>query len=189
MEEMRGDPQMSITTLTPPTEESYLANLSKEVKDQDSTKPLIVVTSIPPSQVSTSSISSTLLGEPVQPSFPAQYTSQYGIQSGEDISFRNRPPTPRPSMFEDLEESPIRIGTPNSLLMDQSTAHIPSPLSPAESELSVTSSAVSRIIHAPISQSTPGRSQILLEEEPEGLWPLPSRRVSFPGEGQPIRDL
>ncbi|KAB5587704.1 hypothetical protein CTheo_8856 [Ceratobasidium theobromae] len=91
-------------------------------------------------------------------------------------------------MFEDLEESPIRIGTPNSLLMDQSTAHIPSPPSPVESELSVTSSAASKVIHAPIAQSTPGRSQILLEEEPEDLQPLPSRRVSFPGERQPIRE-
>ncbi|KAB5587518.1 hypothetical protein CTheo_9043 [Ceratobasidium theobromae] len=189
MEEMRGDPQMSITTLTPPTEESYQANLSKEVEDQDPTKPQIVITSIPPSQVSTSSISSALLGEPAQPSTPAQYTLQYGIQLEEDISLRNRPPTPRPLMFEDLGESSVRTGTPNSLLVDQSMAHIPSPPSPAESELSITSSAASRVIHAPIAQSTPGRSQILLEEGPEDFQPLPSRRVSFPGKGQPIREL
>ncbi|KAB5588059.1 hypothetical protein CTheo_8500 [Ceratobasidium theobromae] len=188
MEEMRGDLQTSTTTLTPSTEESYQVNLSRGVEDQDLTKPQIVVTSIPLSQVSTSSISSALLGEPVQSSIPAQYTSQYGIQLGNDISFRNRPPTPRPPMLEDLEEPPIREGTPNSLLVDHSLAHILSPPSPAESELSVTSSTASRVIHAPIAQSTPGRSQILLEEEPEDFWPLPSRRVSFPGKGQPIRE-
>ncbi|KAB5588339.1 hypothetical protein CTheo_8218 [Ceratobasidium theobromae] len=179
---------MSFTTPSLPTEESYSGNLSEEVEDKDPTKPQLVVTSIPPSQVSTSSISSALLGEPAQPSIPAQYTSQYGIQLGEDISLRNRPPTPRPPMFEDLGESSVRTGTPNSLLVDQSMAHIPSPPSPAESELSVTSSAASRVIHAPIAQSTPGRSQILLEEEPEDFQLLPSRRVSFPGEGQPVRD-
>ncbi|KAB5587697.1 hypothetical protein CTheo_8862 [Ceratobasidium theobromae] len=167
MEEMRGDLQMSFTTLSPPIEESYPANLSKEVEDQDPTKPLMVVTSIPPSQVSTSSISSALLGEPAQPSIPAQYTSQYGIQLGEGISFRNRPPTPRPPMSQDLEES--RTGTPNSLLINQASVHIASPPSPAESELSVASSAASRVIHAPVAHSTPGRSCILIEEEPEEL--------------------
>ncbi|KAB5587416.1 hypothetical protein CTheo_9146 [Ceratobasidium theobromae] len=89
-------------------------------------------------------------------------------------------------MSSNWKEPSERTGTPNSLLLDQtSNAHISSPPSPAESELSITSSAASRVIHAPIAQSTPGRSQILLEEEPELM---PSRRVSFPGEGQPIRD-
>ncbi|KAB5587635.1 hypothetical protein CTheo_8926 [Ceratobasidium theobromae] len=188
MEEMRGDPQMSFTTPSPPTEESYSGNLSKEVEDQDPTKPQNIVTSIPPSQVSTSSISSALIGEPVQPSVPAQYTSQYGIQLGEDISLRNRPPTPRPPMFGDLEEWSVRAGTPNSLLIDRFTAHIPSPSSPAESELSVASSAASRVIHAPVAYSTPGRSHILVEEEPEEPRPMTTRRISFPGEGQPMRD-
>ncbi|KAB5587890.1 hypothetical protein CTheo_8667 [Ceratobasidium theobromae] len=188
MEEMRGNPQMSITTPSPPTEESYQENLSKEVEYQDPTKPLIIVTSIPLSQVSTSSISSALLGEPAQPSIPAQYTSQYGIQLGEDISFRDRPPTPRPPMFGDLGESSIRTGTPNSLLIDQSLVHILSPPSPAESELSVASSAASRVIHAPVAYSTPGRSCILIEEEPEEPLSTTTRRVSFPGEGSHLKD-
>ncbi|KAB5587721.1 hypothetical protein CTheo_8838 [Ceratobasidium theobromae] len=179
---------MSITLPSPLTEESYSGNLSKEVVDQDPTKPQIIVTSIPPSQVSTSSISLALLGEPVQSSFPAQYTSQYGIQLGEDFSLKNRPPTPRPPMFEDLGNSSKRPGTPNSLLINQSTAHIPSSPSPAESELSIASSAASRVIHAPVASSTPRRSHILIEEEPEEPIPTFTRRVSFPGEGAHLKD-
>ncbi|KAB5587682.1 Retrovirus-related Pol polyprotein [Ceratobasidium theobromae] len=185
MEEMRGD-QISSASSSTSFRDSYQEDLNEGIADQEPTQPQIVVTSISPSQLSTSSISSIPLGEPVQSSVPAHYTSQYGILSEENISLRNRPPTPRPPMSSDLKEPSDRTGTPNSLLLDQtSAAHISSPPSPAESELSITSSAASRVIHAPIAQSTPGRSQILLEEEPELM---PSRRVSFPGEGQPIRD-
>ncbi|KAB5587606.1 hypothetical protein CTheo_8955 [Ceratobasidium theobromae] len=186
MEEMRGDPQISFTTPPTSSRDSYQENLNEGVVDQDPTQSQIMVTSIPPSQLSTSSISSVPLGEPIQSNVPFHYTSQYGIQQEENVSLRNRPPTPRPPWPSDLQEPLDQTGTPNSLLLDQPSAtHISSPPSPAESELSVTSSAASRVIHSPIAQSTPGRSQILLEEEPD---PLPSRRVSFAADEQPIRE-
>ncbi|KAB5587628.1 hypothetical protein CTheo_8933 [Ceratobasidium theobromae] len=185
MEEMRGD-QISSTAPSTSLRDSYQEDLDEGIADQEPTQPQMIVTSIPPSQLSTSSISSVPLGEPVQSSVPAHYTSQYGILHEKNISLRNRPSTPRPPTSSYRMEPSERTGTPNSLLLDHtSDTHISSPPSPAESELSITSSAASRVIHAPITQSTPRRSQILLEEEPELV---PSRRVSFPGEGQHFRD-
>ncbi|KAB5587725.1 hypothetical protein CTheo_8834 [Ceratobasidium theobromae] len=185
MEEMKGD-QISSTNPSTSLRDSYQEDLNEGIADQEPTQPQMIVTSIPPSQLSTSSISSVPLGEPVQSSVPAHYTSQYGILPKENVSLRNRPPTPRPPTSSYRMEPSERTGTPNSLLLDQtSDAHISSPPSPAKSEPSITSLAASRVIHAPIAQSTPRRSQILLEEEPELM---PNRRVSFPGEGQHIRD-